>query len=186
MKVFRILLFTTLLLLGAMQVHADVATRGQKAIHIELLNGKDFPGYKFYIKYQRYYYDRGYQPGTVDKVLLEPGKHYETGDRGSTSLLFAKAKKGEIASKVKVGGAEIDLESKANYLLDRIKITKIDSKGVQFVVVERQEIGDNGKVLRTLEKGSMGTQGWMIWMLPIVSLLGLAAFFLFRKPSAKA
>ncbi len=186
MKVIRILLFTTLLLLGAMQVQADVATQGEHDIYIELLNGKDFPGYKFYIKYQSYYYDRGHHPGAVEKVFLERGKHYQTGDRGSASLLFAKAKKGEIASKNQVGGAVIDPSSDASYLLDRIKITKIDSKGLKFVVVERQQIGADGTVLSTVKKGSMGTQGWMIWLLPIACILGLVAFFLFRRQPDQA
>lgn len=173
-----------LLLLGAAQLKADVATEGEVDVRIELLNGKDFPGYKFFIKFQNYEYNMGYQPAGVEIVFLEPGIHVSTGERGSSSLLFAEGKKGKYQSHEQVGGSEIDHTEGLQYMLDRIKITKIDKKGLRFEVVERQLIGENGQVLQSIMKGSLeplDMQAFLLWLLPIVCLVGLVVFFLFRK-----
>ena len=189
MKFFRPVLFLVMLLLGAAQLKADVATEGEVDVYIELLNGNEFPGYKFFIKYQNYEYNMGYQPAGVQIVFLEPGKHVSTGDRGSSSLLFAEGKRGKYQSSIEVGGSEINHTEGLQYVLDRIKITKVDKKGLRFEVVERQLIGENGTVLETIQKGSLeplNLQAFLLWLLPIVCLVGLVLFFLFRKKAVTA
>jgi hypothetical protein len=188
MKSIRFFVLPFLLLLWANSLQADVATEGEHDVYIELLNGKDFPGYKFYIKFQDYYYNMGYQPGDVSVVYLEPGKHVSTGDRGSSSLLFAEGKS-NAQTKTEVGGADIDHTEGLSYFLDRIKIKSIKKKVINFEVVERQLIGEDGKVLQTIKKGSLpamnGTQ-LVIWIIPIVCLVGLMVFFLFRRKASQA
>ncbi len=178
-----------ILLLCAAPAYADIATEGEHDVYIELINGSDFPSYKFYIKSQSYYYEMGYQPGAVTTVYLEKGKHISTGDRGSSSLLYAEGKGMTYESKAQVGGATIDRTPGLNYLLDRIKVVRLKNKEIKFVVVERQLIGEDGKVIRTVQKGavgSTGTQQIIMWVLPVVCMLGLLLFFAFRRRATPA
>jgi hypothetical protein len=186
MKFLRAFFIAVLLLLGTTALHADIATAGEHDVYIELLNAKDFPSYKFYIQYQTYTYNRGYQPNGTEKVFLEPGKHIKTGDRGSASLIYASGKGREYVSKVEAGGSVIDNTEGLEYMLDRIKIVKLDKKVVKFVVVERQLIGADGKAKQTIKKGSLTGQSWLMYLLPIICVAGLVAFFLFRRKSAAA
>ena len=186
MKVLHIFFFGLLMLLGAANLQADVATQGEQDVYIELVNAKDFPSFKFYIEYQTYTYNMGYQPNGTNKVFLEPGKHIKTGDRGSASLIYASGKGREYTSKVEAGGSVIDNTNGVEYVLDRIKIVKLDKKVVKFTVVERQLIGQDGKVIQTIKKGSLAEQSWFMYLLPIVCVGGLVAFFLFRKKAAVA
>ena len=186
MKFLRILLIL-IACSSSLPLWADIATAGEQTVFVELLNGKAFPKYKFYVKYQTYHYDMGYKPGAIEIVYLLPGKPIETGDRGSSSFLYAKGPKGEWASKVEIGGSEIDLHGREDHLLDRIKIIKMNPNGkvIEFQVVERQKIDANGKVLETINKSSMG-QPWWFWAMPLVCLLGLVAFFLLRRKPEQA
>jgi hypothetical protein len=175
---------TLLLLLSVGQLYADVATEGEQDIYIEIINAADFPSYKFYIKSQSYYYDMGYQPGELTTVYLEPGKHTSTGDRGSASLLYAEGKGITFQSKSEVGGSTIDHTEGVSYILDRIKIISLKKKVIKFEVVERQLIGEDGKVMKTIKKGSMGSLApgqLVLYALPVVCLLGLLLFFRFRR-----
>ncbi len=186
MKVLTIFLFAFIMLFGAATLQADVATAGEQDVFIELLNAKDFPSFKFYIQYQTYTYNMGYHPNGTMKVYLEPGKHIKTGDRGSASLIYAEGKGREYVSKVNAGGSIIDHTDDVDYVLDRIKIVKLDKKVLKFTVVERQLIGADGKVLKTIQKGSLAEQSWFMYLLPIVCIGGLVAFFFFRKKAAVA
>ena len=186
MKVLHVFLLSILMLLGAAELQADIATQGEQDVYIELVNAKDFPSFKFYIQYQTYTYNMGYQPNGTNKVFLEPGKHIKTGDRGSASLIYASGKGREYTSKVQAGGSVIDNTEGVAYALDRIKIVKLDKKVVKFTVVERQLIGQDGKVLQTIKKGSMGEQSLLMYLLPLICVGGLVAFFLFRKKAAVA
>jgi hypothetical protein len=190
MKIIRLFLLLTLLLTSVGNLSADVVVEGEQDVYIELLNAKDFPDYKFYIQYQDYYYDQGHHAGKVSVVYLEPGKHHATGDRGSSSLLYAEGGKDDLyESTSRVGGTGMERNNAVAYLLDRIKVTRVGENGVEFKVVERQLIGENGKVIKTIknpsiQKGEIGPldQGaFLMWLLPIVCMVGLVVFFLLRR-----
>lgn len=194
MKIMRLFLLLTLLFTSVGNLSADVVVEGEQDVYIELLNAKDFPDYKFYIQYQDYYYDQGYHAGNVSTIYLDPGKHYATGDRGSSSLLYAEGGKDEVfESEQSVGGTGKEFNKQVAYLLDRIKVTGVGENGVQFKVVERQLIGENGKVIKTIkhpsiQKGEIGPldQGaFLMWLLPIVCMVGLVVFFLLRRKVAR-
>jgi hypothetical protein len=188
MKAIHTFILGLLLTFAALPLMADVAIEGETDIHVELLNGDKFPGYRFFIHYQSHYYEYGYQPGAVTNIYLEPGKHTATSDRDVTSLIYAEGPDGEIHSSKEVGGTTIDHTDGLAYILQRIKITKVGPEGIAFKVEERQLIGEDGKVIRTIKKGSLedsdvplDRQRLLIWLIPIVSMVGLLVFFLFRR-----
>ena len=65
------LFLTFFALLFAFPVMADLATAGEVDLRIELLNGEEFEGYTFFVEYQTYYYEYGYQEGPIREVELE-------------------------------------------------------------------------------------------------------------------
>jgi hypothetical protein len=187
MKSLYVFLLSFALLCGATTLKADIATPGEQDVYIELLNGNAFPKYKFFIKYQTYHYDMGYKPGGVEVVDITPGKHFMTGDRGAQSFLYARGPKGEWKSAVEVGGSAIDYTDGVQYMLDRIKIKKLNPKGkvIEIEVMERQAIGEGGAVLQTIKKSAVELPTSMIWILPLACGLGLVLFFVFRRKAAR-
>jgi hypothetical protein len=187
MKFNRLLLLFLFSILATTPAWADIATEGEQDVYVELLNAKDFPKYKFFIRYQTYHYNMGYQEGPVNDVMVEQGKPFQTGDRGAKSFLYAKGPKGEWKSKIEIGGTEIDHQSDVSHLLDRIKITKMNPKGkvIEFKVVERQKIDAEGKVLSSIKHGEVALGSWT-WIIPFVCFGGLIAFFILRRKAAKA
>ena len=175
-------------LIGAIPMRADVATEGEVDVRVELMNAQDFPKFKFFIKYQEYYYDMGYQPGDVTPVYFEPGKPISTGERGDASLLYAEDENGhEYASEEPIGGVATDFGRDVSYLLDQIKVTSIKGDLIKFKVVSRHKVDSDGKLIG-VKKGEFSAEdpenrNWMLIILPAVCLLGLVLFFIFRKRS---
>jgi hypothetical protein len=174
-----LLFFSFLLVLGVQRVQADVATEGEMGIKVELVNPTNFPGFNFYIQYQTYHYDMGWQPGATSKVFLEAGKHVSTGDRYSSSLLYAEDKQGNVfVSKEEIGGSVIEKGKNVAYHLHRIKVLSVKDGEVQFQIKEKQKVDENGKVLKVMK--SEVEMNWVVIMVPIVCLLGLVAFLVVR------
>lgn len=188
MKLIRSLLFFSLLTcLGLGSAYADVANEGEVDVQVELLNASKFPGFTFYIKYQHYTYNMGYQPSSLDEVTLEAGKAYETGDRGDASKLYARDAKGKVyESKEMIGGVAKELSSSVSHYLDQIEVTKIKKGVISFKVVARKKMGNDGEVLEIKKSDVVNEEGkgnWMLFTIPVVCLIGLIAFFVLRNRS---
>jgi hypothetical protein len=179
-----LLVFSFLLVLGVQRAQADVATEGEVAVKVELVNPTNFPGFNFFVKYQTYHYDMGWQPGPVNKVYLTAGQHVETGARFSKSYLYAEDKQGnEFVSKEEIGGSVIDKGKSLAYYLQQVKVLAVKGGEVQFEVKSVLKVDDDGKTKEVkadkLEKGGMEMNWWVV-AVPVVCLLGLVAFLMLR------
>jgi hypothetical protein len=189
MKRLQLLFFGLFTLVTAHMLQADVATEGEKGVRVELLNGADFPGFKFFIKYQHYHYNMGYQKGEVNDVVLEKGKIVETGDRYSSSLLYAVDDKGnEFVSKEEIGGSVIDHAKSASYHLHQIKVLNVKDGTIEFKVAAKKKMNEKDEVVKVMrsEVGGItgsGEMNWTLVVVPIVCVLGLIAFFIVRRSS---
>lgn len=175
---------TVLFLFGTSFAWADVANEGEVNVKVELINGKDFPGFEFFIRYQNYHYDMGYQPDGLTDIVLEPGLVTETGGRGDQSLLYARDENGnEFVSKTEVGGVDSDFGPDVAYYLDQIEVISVKNGEVKFKIVARKKMSGDDKVLKII-KGDVSGGGksiWMIILVPIFCLTGLFAFFVLRR-----
>lgn len=189
MKNFRFLFLALFMALGTHAAWADIANEDEVGIKIELMNGAKFPGFEFYIRYQSYTYNMGYQPTELSDIVLEAGKPTATGQRGDRSLLYARDSKGrEFVSKKEVGGVVTDRGVNVAYYLDQIVVTSLKKGEIKFKTV-RKIIGTNDEVLEII-KGDVGVGGggksnWMIAILPLLSLAGLVAFFILRRKTGR-
>ena len=170
---------------------ADVATEGEVDVQVELMNGAQFKGFTFFIKYQSYTYNMGYQPSGLSEVVLEAGKSFETGGRGDASKLYARDSKGKVyESKEMVGGVASDFDRNVSYYLDQIEITKVKKGVISYKVVARKKMGPNGEVLEIMKSDVVndepGKGKWMLFTIPVVCLIGLVAFFILRSRKRSA
>lgn len=173
-------LMCLLVVAGLGRLQADIATEGEVDVKVQLMNGDSFKGFTFYIRYQNYTYNMGYQPSGITEVTLKPGDHVETGGRGDASLLYARDKNGkEYVSKVEVGGVAQGQSSDVSYILHQIEVSSVKKGVIKFKVVSQQKIGAAGKVLEVMQ-GAVSFD-WTMVVLPIACLLGLVAFFFFRR-----
>lgn len=169
---------------------ADVVTEGEVDIRFRITNLDDYPEYEFYVMYQTYHYDEGYQPGDVIETLIEANKVHQAGERGSKSALYAR-KKGDkngpvFESNVLLGGDKIISDYKARAIIEEIEITSVEDGKVEFKVEDRFLMYDNGKEKRFKNAGAiLGVElfgvdlGYIV--LPLVCLIGLVVFFMLRK-----
>lgn len=187
MKLIRsLLLIPMLLVLGLSPLMADVATEGEVDVQVELLNGAKFPGFTFFIKYQSYTYNMGYQPSELSEVVLEAGKAFQTGGRGDQSKLYARDSKGKVyESKDMIGGVASDFDRNVSYYLDQIEVTKIKKGVISYKVVARKKMGVNGEVLEIKKSDVVNDDAnkgrWMLFTIPVVCMIGLIAFFVLRN-----
>lgn len=183
MKNIQLLFLALFLAIGTHTAWADIANEDEVDVKIELMNGAKFPSFEFYIRYQSYKYDMGYQPDGLTDVVLEAGKPTETGQRGDKSLLYARDKNGrEYVSQEELGGVVTDRGVNVGYYLDQIEVVSL-KKGVLKFKKVRKIIGTNNEVLEIL-KGDVsggGKVSWMFILVPIVCLTGLVAFFILRR-----
>lgn len=192
MKLLRsLLLLPVLFVLGLSPLMADVATEGEVDVQVELMNGAQFKGFTFFIKYQSYTYNMGYQPSGLSEVVLEAGKSFETGGRGDASKLYARDSKGKVyESKEMVGGVASDFDRNVSYYLDQIEITKVKKGVISYKVVARKKMGPNGEVLEIMKSDVVndepGKGKWMLFTIPVVCLIGLVAFFILRSRKRSA
>lgn len=186
MKAVCILWIGLVVALSSQRVHADVATEGEVEIRVEVINTRDFPEFQFFIHYQTYHYDMGYQPDPVQEVALGPDVVTATSSRDDASFLYARDKEGnEYVSKEQVGGVTIDHNKDVAYYLDQIEVVSVENGVVEFKVAHRKKMSSEGRVLKT-KKGDAGGTHWTILVVPVLSLLGLLAFFLLRRKTARA
>ena len=184
MKNFTVLFAAILFLFGTQTAWADVANEGEVDVKVELINGKDFPGFEFFIRYQNYHYDMGYQPDGLTDIVLEPGLVTETNGRGDQSLLYARDEKGnEFVSKTEVGGVDSDFGPNVAYYLDQIEVISVKNGEIKFKIAARKKMSGDDKVLKIIKgdvsDGEMST--WLIILVPIFCLTGLVAFFVLRR-----
>lgn len=164
---------------------ADIANPDEVDLRIEVLNLDDFEEFSFYIEYQTYYYDMGYQPGVPSLVTLETGKDYETSERAGSSRIYAKNAKGEIfSSEEEVGGALYDIGDGVSYVVDQYEIVKVENGTVSIKHVARQNHLRSGKV-KSDKLSNLGTTEGSLPIagiaLALTCLFALLALFRYRN-----
>ncbi len=171
---------------------ADVVEEGQTTVKVMLKNSSAFPDYEFYILYQDYYYNMGYQKGDQLVLWLEEGREYEAGDQGSSSKIYARLISDTVQifeTESEYGGEEIVHDRKVSVLVDEITITKIEGDHVA-VKVKRVKIDNKGKrsnsdegFIMGIHKGPfqiLGINGW-IWLMPLAAFLSLTMLYFWRR-----
>jgi hypothetical protein len=184
------ILFSFLLgccLLYPFVLRADVAIEGEVDIRVKVLNTSEFPGYEFYIEYQDYYYEYGWQPGGVAHVTIKENEEFETGERGGASKLYAVDAEGNVfETEEQIGGNQILDDYKASYIVQEIEITELRDGKIAFKVESEYKVYPGGET-KKLRKGFvffgfdvMGIDIGLI-LLPLVCLGGLLFFFWTRR-----
>jgi hypothetical protein len=189
---FLILLFLSLQL--PVRLMSDIVEPGDIYRQFKITNIKDFPDYRFYILYTNHYYEMGYQEAGVDTVWVFQNSVYATSDRGATSSLFA-VKKGSpgipFQSEMRLGGEEFVPSERIATVIDVVDIKAIKEGAI--VLESRKEIwvykGGKQKVKKKKEAGLGFISGegpgantnFLFWLLPVISLLMLIAFWFWRK-----
>jgi hypothetical protein len=67
---------------------ADIVVQGEINRQFRISNVAAYPAYRFYFIYQGYHYDRGYQAGKPDTLLIAPNESYYVSTRGNNHSLF--------------------------------------------------------------------------------------------------
>lgn len=189
-------LFLSISLLTPLSSRADVAIEGEVDIRIKVLNLSDFPGYEFYIEYQDYYYEYGWQPGDIAHVTIKENEEFETGERGGASKLYAVDKQGNIfASAEELGGNMVLDDYKASYVVNEVEVTELRDGKLSYKVKRAYKVYPDGAT-KKLKKGfvffgfGFGDIDFGLILLPIVCIGGLLFFFWMRRnpmrPSAAA
>lgn len=192
-SIFRLCMLALLLL--PMGLRADVITPGEVYHKFQVINLDEYPDYRFYIMYQGFYYDRGYQPAEPRLEWIKPDEMAAAGGRGASSRIYAVSRSDSTSvmeSEERVGGSEIIKDTEARYIQDFVKITAVKDGKVEFEVVEQKLEYRNGQVKdlkskkkKKNKKGIMGASVMGIELtylvLPAVCLLGLVMFFVFRR-----
>ena len=185
MKTF---ILSFLLFLIALPAFADIANEDEVDLNVELMNGEKFEGYTFFVRYQTYYYEYGYQPGMVNEVDLKPGENYAVSGRGGSSKIYARDEKGnEFESEEEVGGVVNYSGNGVSVFIDRYKVVSVKDGKIELKHVERVKQLRSGKLVK-VNKAGLDFDGngfpWMSFALPLVSFLALIAFFIFRRKAA--
>jgi hypothetical protein len=151
------------------------------------LNLSDFPGYEFYIEYQDYYYEYGWQPGGVAHVTINDNEEFETGERGGASKLYAVDAEGNVfETEEQIGGNTILDDYKASYIVQEIEVTELRDGKIAFKVEASYKVYPNGAT-KKMRKGfvffGIGIFGIDLGLilLPLVCLCGLLFFFWTRR-----
>lgn len=171
---------------------ADVAIEGEVDIRVKVLNLSDFPGFEFFIEYQEYYYDMGWQAGDIVQVAIQEGQEFETGEKGGGSKLFAKDAQGNTyATEQDLGGNTVLDDYKASYIVQEINIKSVEGGKITFKVADEYKVYPDGKT-RKLKKGfvlfgvNLFGVDLGLFVLPIVCLAGLIFFFWTRRNPVRA
>lgn len=180
------LLFSLLVLIigGNMPLMADL-TDGpyeyEVPVGVQLLNGNEFPGVKFYFRYEHWSENDPIDPDSITKKFLLRGKPVEVGETNGKHL-FAEDEKGNIyESDTALGGIHFLDYDLYQQFVHQIRVVSLANGVIKIKTVALVEKDENGKVLK-VSKGNMGSRYEVgIWAIPLVSLLGLIAFFFLRR-----
>ena len=169
------------------QSHADVLIEGEVDIRVKVTNISDYPDYEFYIEYQDYYYEYGWQPGDISQVEIKEGEEFETGDKGSSSKIYAKDKEGNVFSTLESLGGNMQIDDyQASYIVQEVEITAINGTEIRFKIVDQYKVYPDGGT-KKMRKGMVLTGIYLFGMdlglllLPIICLGGLVFFFWMRR-----
>lgn len=184
-------ILAALLFLLPLMSFADLVTEGEVTHEFTILNLDEFEEYEFYILFQTYYYDRGYQEGPTKEMSVAPGKYFRGGQRSGTSPLYARLKSDENegpdpSSSIRLGGRQIVAERNARSIQDDYRIVSINDSLIELELVEQRIMLNNGKKIQ-IKKGSLssgmevGGMDLIYFVLPGVCLLGILAFFVYRR-----
>ena len=165
---------------------ADVAVEGEVDIEFKITNISDYPDYSFFVKYQTYYYEYGYQPGEVTESKVAENVVRSAGARGSKSYLYARDKEGKIyESEIKLGGQKIISDRRANSIVEAYKIKSIKDGKINLKLEEKYLDYGDGKTKKISKGAVSGTEMFGVDVvyvaIPAVCLLLLVGFFMFRK-----
>ena len=166
--------------------YADVAIEGQVERRIRVTNIKDFPDFEFFFMYDEYVYDMGYHAIDPRKVIIVQDSIYSTGDRFSSAYLQAISKNDiEAKTENELGGSAQTGNGSVQYLVDDIKILKIENGIIYYKVLKttKGKYGEN--FLPFTEEIKNGPGFWLMLILPAACLLSLIAFFIFRGKSGR-
>lgn len=183
----RLLILPILFSLFFSPVSADLVTEGEVTVMFRLTNINEFDDYEFFVLYQSYYYDEGYQPGDIDTMMIEKSIGYTASGRGGKSYLYARNKEtGKISkSEVLLGGKDYVDDYELRNVTQDYQIKKIEGgeivlkeKRLHKGAVEEEYDEDNDEV-----DGFWVVGGWLYWVLPAACFVLLVAFFMFRRRS---
>lgn len=182
---YRLLLSLLVLLVGSrMPLMADL-TDGpydyEVPVQVQLMNPDDFPGFKFYFRYEHWSDNDPIDPDSVTKKFLVGRKPLEVGEMYGKHL-FAEDGKGNIyESDTSLGGLHLLDYDFYQQFVHQIRVVSVANGVIKIKTVALVEKDENGKVLK-VRKGSVSIRDVMgIWAIPLVSLLGLIAFFFLRR-----
>lgn len=183
----RLLPFLLLLLAARLPVHADLVENDSYTrvpVQVQLLNAHEYPGYKFYFQPGSLVENAVWEPvmDSTQRAYLLPGKATMVSEDGEHMHLFAEDSQGNVFRSDTLLGGEHVLDYDAyQQFIHQIRVIGIADGVIRLKTVALVEKDQNGKVLQ-VRKGALGTQAAMgIWAIPLVSLLGLIAFFLLRR-----
>ena len=181
----RLLLSLLLLTLGArLSLMADL-TDGpynyEVPVQVQLMNPDEYPGFKFYFKYEHWSEEDAIDPDSVTKKFLVGRNPVEVGELYGKRLFAEDAKGNDYESDTTLGGIhQLDYDFYQQFV-HQIRVVRVANGVIKIKTVALVEKDEDGKVLK-VSKGSMGMRGPIgIWAIPIVSLLGLVAFFVLRR-----
>lgn len=181
------LIFTLFLVPIFATVFADIAIEGEVTRLTRITNLSDFPDYEFFIKFQAYYYDMGYQAGELTDTPVFEDSLFRSGGRGSTSFIYARRKSdGTIFQSEKaVGGQKIVSQRGADGIEDLIKIKSLEDGEIKFKIQESILHYRNGKTEKISKSGITGISmfGFDIAYVgfPLLCALALVFFFMRRR-----
>ncbi len=180
------LFLTFFALLFAFPVMADLATAGEVDLRIELLNGEEFEGYTFFVEYQTYYYEYGYQEGPIREVELEPGKDINASGRGGRSKIYARNEDGDLfESEEAVGGVVNNASDDVLAYVDQYNVVSMKDGKLKLEHKARIMHLHNGEKIEVSKSGIDFSLAGII--MSLACLVALVLFFIFRKKSpAKA
>lgn len=189
----QLLLSVWILLLVAGWVQADIVQpkpiviTSHMDMRVEIVNLAEFAGMQFYLSV----------PSSEDPngsgIWLQFAAGKSTILKGSYGSAYFVAHKGdvELTASESILNSTTDAGNGSTVLHQKIKVLKVDDGEVKFEVLSNKVVPAKSKQKRSKTpkpaKGSVEGLGWLgTFGIPLACLLGLVAFFLFRrKPSAQ-
>jgi hypothetical protein len=189
MKTKLFLLLALFLVMVSGLLHADLAKPRKMPVQpglerrVQLINGEDYPEFQFYL----YVTERESRSELPELQLLEPGKWAAVGKSGEG--FYVRAVKGEefFDSNRLSGNVEYTLDRNGSYRLEKVKIKSFEEGVLKIEIRSRDMQDESGNEIEAPSKGSVGGLGiFPTLILPAVCLLGLVAFLVFRRKSARS
>ncbi len=185
MKIKLIIAFLALAIFSP-GLRADVVTEGEITVTFRITNLNEFSDYQFFFLHQGYTYDEGWREGDIDTVFMEDGGQYSGGREGDKSYIFARNKvTGQIMrSDMQLGGKEFRENAKYRTVLQDYSVSGIEGGVVVLKEGKKLKPDSKGEFAEPENDGFWHGFGWMYWLLPLVCLVSLLAFFILRKRPA--